>query len=79
MFARRTEWNLGKNRFTLACERHRQSGREWLDLAASNPTRAGLLPDVTLLHSLANPLALDYDPQPRGLLSAREAIVGYYR
>jgi aspartate/methionine/tyrosine aminotransferase len=31
-----------------------------------------------LLAALTNPQALDYDPQPRGLLSAREAVCGYY-
>ena len=28
---------------------------------------------------LANPKAMDYDPQPKGLRSAREAVAGYYR
>lgn len=79
MFARRTAWNLGKNRFTLACEDYRQSGREWLDLTASNPTRVGLIPDERLLQALAKPQALDYDPQPRGLLAARETVADYYR
>ena len=31
-----------------------------------------------MLAALANPHALDYDPQPRGLLSAREAVCAYY-
>jgi aspartate/methionine/tyrosine aminotransferase len=31
-----------------------------------------------LLGALANPHALDYDPQPRGLLAAREAVCNYY-
>jgi aspartate/methionine/tyrosine aminotransferase len=49
-----------------------------LDLTASNPTRAGFTYDVTLLRALSNPVALDYDPDPRGLLSARQAVADYY-
>ena len=30
-------------------------------------------------NSLSNPAAMDYDPQPKGLASAREAVAAYYR
>jgi aspartate/methionine/tyrosine aminotransferase len=30
------------------------------------------------LQALVNPEAMDYDPQPKGLRSAREAVAGYY-
>ena len=79
MFARRTGWNLGKNAFTLAVETHERAGRELLDLTTSNPTRAGLVPDRRILSALAKAESLDYDPQPRGLLRAREALAEYYR
>ncbi len=50
-----------------------------LDLTESNPTRAGLVyPDRAILEALADPAALRYDPAPRGLLSAREAVSRYY-
>jgi alanine-synthesizing transaminase len=79
MFARRTGWNLAKNRFTEALERHHQSGRACLDLSASNPPRVGLQPPLQpLLQAFMNPASLDYDPQPRGLLSARQAVARYY-
>ena len=46
----------------------------------SNPTRAGLPYDAeSILKSLSNPQAMDYDPQPKGLASAREAVAAYYR
>ncbi|MGB6801898.1 MAG: pyridoxal phosphate-dependent aminotransferase, partial [Candidatus Sulfotelmatobacter sp.] len=32
-----------------------------------------------ILKSLASPLAMDYDPQPKGLPSARAAVADYYR
>src|SRR5882724_5401679 len=80
MFSRRTAWKLTPNRFTEAQRELAAAGREVLDLAISNPTRAGLLYDEeTILKSLMNPKALDYDPQPKGLRSAREAVAAYYR
>jgi len=78
-FARRTAWNLSSNRYTQALEAHRRAGREVLDLTASNPTTVGLrYREQGLLQALANRAALTYQPQPKGLPSAREAIVAYY-
>src|SRR5713101_1825927 len=80
MFSKRTDWKLTPNRFTEAQQELRAAGMEVLDLTVSNPTRAGLAYDVeAILNSLINPDALDYDPQPKGLRSAREAVAGYYR
>ncbi|HUN87838.1 MAG TPA: pyridoxal phosphate-dependent aminotransferase [Terriglobales bacterium] len=79
MFSRRTGWNLTKNAFTLALERHQHAGRELFDLTVSNPTRVGLEGSRHILAALAKPEALDYDPQPRGSLRARESVVAYYR
>jgi alanine-synthesizing transaminase len=79
MFSRRTDWRLTPNRFAQAQEEMRAAGREVLDLTVSNPTRAKLHYDAeTILPSLVNPKAMDYDPQPKGLRSAREVVVGYY-
>jgi alanine-synthesizing transaminase len=78
-FARRTAWDLATNRYTKALEAQRRAGRELLDLTASNPTTVGLrYRNNELLRALANPEALRYDPQPKGLLAAREAIARYY-
>ncbi len=80
MFSRRTEWKLSPNRFTQAIEEVRSSGGEFLDLTISNPTRAGITYDkAAILDSLRSEDSLDYDPQPKGLLKAREAVAGYYR
>jgi len=79
LFARRTAWNLATNRYTAALEQHRSEGRKLFDLTASNPTTIGLrYRDRELLQALANPAALGYDPQPKGLLTAREAVAAYY-
>jgi alanine-synthesizing transaminase len=78
-FARRTSWNLATNRYSEALEAHRRAGRELLDLTASNPTNIGLhYREDELLRALTNREALRYDPQPKGLLAAREAIAAYY-
>jgi len=80
MFSRRTDWPLAINRFTEAQRELQRSGGEWLDLTVSNPTRAQLDYDaVSIRASLSNSQVMDYDPQPRGLLSARGAVAGYYR
>jgi alanine-synthesizing transaminase len=80
MFSRRTDWKLTPNRFTQVQRELQTAGREVLDLTISNPTRAELHYDSeTILQALVNPQAMDYDPQPKGLRSAREAVAGYYR
>lgn len=79
MFAKRTEWNLKKNRYTEALERFHRSGRPLLDLTASNPTDVGLQYETgRLLQSLSQPRALEYEPEAKGLPVAREAIASYY-
>jgi len=80
MFSERTNWKLARNRFTQALEEVCAGGTKILDLTVSNPTRAGLRYDeAAILRALASPRALDYDPQSKGLLAAREAVAGYYR
>jgi len=78
-FARRTNWDLTINPYTQALEEHRNSGKQLLDLTASNPTTIGLHYDQEkLLQALSKPQALTYEPTPKGLLAAREAIAAYY-
>ena len=80
MFSKRTDWKLTPNRLTEAQRELPAAGRHLLDLTISNPTRAELHYEAeTILRALVNPGAMDYDPQPKGLLSAREAVAGYYR
>ncbi|MGA8036528.1 MAG: pyridoxal phosphate-dependent aminotransferase [Candidatus Acidiferrales bacterium] len=79
MFAERTSWNLVPNALTVALDRFRASGRRLIDLTCSNPTTCGFKSDnEAVLRALANPLALSYEPDPRGLLVARRAVAEYY-
>ncbi|HZS27563.1 MAG TPA: pyridoxal phosphate-dependent aminotransferase [Candidatus Angelobacter sp.] len=79
MFASRTNWDLETNRLADALARHRSSGRKLFDLAASNPTEYGFHYDApAIVRALCNPSAMQYHPEPRGLLSARKAVSEYY-
>ena len=79
MFAKRTNWNLTPNRLSQALVEHRAAGKPVLDLTVSNPTECGFEYDSSaILDALRNPAALAYEPNPRGLESARRAVSGYY-
>ena len=56
----------------------REAGLPIADLTQSNPTRCGFTYPTNLLGALADPRALDYDPQPKGLACARQAVCAYY-
>ncbi len=80
MFSKRTDWKLTPNRFTEVQRELHAAGVEVLDLTVSNPTRAGLRYDAAaILGALSSREVMDYDPQPRGLASARAAVAAYYR
>jgi alanine-synthesizing transaminase len=79
MFADRTNWNLSTNRLASALARRRDEGRKVLDLTASNPTECGFRYEgSSILKALINPGTLRYNPDPRGLKSARAAVREYY-
>lgn len=79
MFAKRTNWNLVPNRLSEALAAHRAAGKPLFDLTVSNPTECGFDYDGSaILDALSNPAALSYEPNPRGLESARRAVAGYY-
>ncbi|HWE84585.1 MAG TPA: pyridoxal phosphate-dependent aminotransferase [Terracidiphilus sp.] len=77
-FSQRTNWNTEESALARAHRARVDAALPIADLTASNPTRCGFQYDPDLLAALANPAALDYDPQPRGLLAAREAVCAYY-
>ncbi len=77
-FSRRTNWNTEENDLSRAHRLRVEAGLPIADLTISNPTRCGFRYDANLMASLADERALDYDPQPKGLLAAREAVCRYY-
>jgi aspartate/methionine/tyrosine aminotransferase len=79
MFSSRTAWQTTTNTLTQAVEEYRRRGLPVIDLAASNPTEVALDYDQgAILAAFQQPKALEYHPDPRGLLSAREAVAAYY-
>ncbi|HEU5013790.1 MAG TPA: pyridoxal phosphate-dependent aminotransferase [Roseiflexaceae bacterium] len=71
------EGDLSPNQIELA---RRAATNNYIDLTSSNPTQQGLLfpPDVLRAASDAYWAARRYNPDPRGLIAAREAIMRYY-
>ncbi|MGD0224910.1 MAG: pyridoxal phosphate-dependent aminotransferase [Terriglobia bacterium] len=79
MFSSRTNWSLTPNRLSELLRDRRACGLPILDLTESNPTRCDFTLDVEeILAPLHNPRALTYEPDPRGLRTAREAVAQYY-
>lgn len=72
MFSNRARWDAPLNRLTLARQAHRGP---LFDLTETNPTRAAIdYPLDELQKALARGARASYDPDPRGLRSAREAL-----
>ena len=79
MFSSRVTKNAATNKLTLALEQRRKSGAPILDLTESNPTRSDIHYDeASISRALTQPGIMRYEPQPQGILSAREAISAYY-
>ncbi|HJQ35636.1 MAG TPA: pyridoxal phosphate-dependent aminotransferase [Thermoanaerobaculia bacterium] len=71
MFSKRAAWHAPLNRLTI----ERRKRGDVLDLTETNPTRVGLeYPHEELAEILARAARAPYDPDPRGLRSAREAL-----
>jgi len=78
-FSSRLNWNLTPNPLTQLLDAKRAQGIPILDLTESNPTRCGFhYDDAAILSAISSSKSLTYDPSPRGLLKAREAITNYY-
>ncbi len=77
-FSQRTHWNTEETPLARAHRERLAASLPLFDLTASNPTRCGFTYPAGLLDALRDPRALDYDPQPRGSLAARQAVCAYY-
>jgi alanine-synthesizing transaminase len=74
MFSTRLPASLVPTPLSAAVAARRRRPGRLLDLTLSNPTTAGLAYPETLATAFSNVASLRYDPDPRGLRSAREAI-----
>ena len=76
----RTQWDLAETPWAQHLARLRAADVPLWDLTASNPTRCGFAYDATaILAPLHDAAALVYEPDPKGLRPAREAVSRYYR
>lgn len=79
MFSDRSSWDLSPNALSILLQHKKSGGETIFDLTESNPTRIGLDYDSKeILAALSQSQSLAYEPDPRGLAQAREAIATYY-
>lgn len=79
-FSSRFTWDLQPNQISQLLAAKRAAGIEILDLTESNPTHAQLaIPEAAILEAFSTPNILQYDPNPAGMLGAREAVSQYYQ
>jgi aspartate/methionine/tyrosine aminotransferase len=79
MPSRRLPPTFEPNPWSRRLEEHRASGAALLDLTEANPTRTGLMAlGPAERAALADPRGAAYEPDPRGLEAAREAIAAYH-
>jgi aspartate/methionine/tyrosine aminotransferase len=76
VFSKRAHWSAPINELTL----ERRKRGDLHDLTVSNPTAVGLpYPHDELADALAHGARAHYDPDPRGMRSAREALAEHLR
>src|SRR5207244_5293057 len=79
LFAHRTSWNLEENRLSRALAERRTAGKPILDLVRSNPTECGFTYEQQSIQgAFEHGELLRYQPDPRGMRRARQAIAAYY-
>src|SRR4029450_3983837 len=79
MISSRLPSSLAPNAVSRALDAKRKSAAVSVDLTETKPTGAGFNYPGALLEAPSNPRALDYDPQPLGLWSARAAVASDFR
>ena len=77
MFSSRVPAGRIVNRLSQAYALLRAQGADVIDLTESNPTCVGLHYPPDLLDCLGSPAALHYEPSPRGLPAARQAVASW--
>jgi hypothetical protein len=79
ILSHRLPHDAAPNPWSVLLAERRAAGARLLDLTEANPTRVGLSgAGPAELAALATPEAARYDPEPRGLRSARKAVATYY-
>jgi aspartate/methionine/tyrosine aminotransferase len=79
MISSRLPKSFELNAVSRALDAKRRAGTTVIDLTETNPTGVGFTYPKELLEPLADPRALEYDPQPLGLWTARVAVAADFR
>ncbi|MEK6757151.1 MAG: pyridoxal phosphate-dependent aminotransferase [Bacteroidota bacterium] len=80
MFSSRTNWDFRSSQLFSLLQHKRERGEKIIDLTESNPTCCRFDYDSeSILKALSTERSLVYEPDPKGLLSARLAVVDFYR
>jgi len=80
LFSSRTNWDFRSSDLFALLQEKRGRREEIIDLTEANPTRCGFDYDQPpVLQHLATHESLTYAPDPKGLRSARLAVVEFYR
>jgi len=79
-FSDRTNWLRSPNRLSALLDVARGNGSGITDLTLSNPTHCGIsYPNEIIRAAVQKSSILQYDPNPRGIRSARKGVVQYYQ
>ena len=78
-FASRTDWDLRPSALAALLEEKRTKGESIIDLANSNPTLCGIPHTPSLIGTEILQRSAVYEPDPKGLLAARQAVAAWYR
>jgi len=79
MFSKRLNINVEPNELTLLYYAKRKYNERIIDLTSTNPTKLGFSYDTKqIVKHFIDERSLVYEPDPQGLLSAREEIAVYY-
>jgi alanine-synthesizing transaminase len=80
MFSTRTDWDLRPSPLFSLLQQKRTSGAEVLDLTEFNPTKCGFIQSPpNLVDAASVQRSVLYEPDPQGLLLARQAIADWYK
>ena len=79
MFIPRTNWPTTPSKLSARLKQLRREGAYVLDLTESNPTRCDFVYDTDAIRAaLSAHEVIEYDPAPKGMRRAREAVAAYY-
>ena len=80
MFSSRFIWNTEPNPLSIVLDQKKAQNETIFDLTVSNPTTAGFeYSEKAIFQALTHAESLTYSPNPKGLVTARNAVCHYYR